>query len=736
MLTKATKNVINADYLEPATPYLSTGSSTARNLATRGADIINVKDYGAIGNGTTDDTSAIQTAITAANGRSVYIPKGTYSVNQLTCTGNINIYGDGDSTILKKRTDELNEVGILSIYNGTVSGNVVYAENVYINNIKFVGLYTDPNVATLKAQTLVIITWANNINIFQCSFSNTEGKAIFVRGGCNNINVDSCNFYKTATGFLSWPTYGYFPTGVPQNIKIQNSRFIKNCVRNTNILSKGICIQNYLDPVEYGAGNSSGHIINSNYFEDAGTMSVELWSGTSRRVTNSCVSNNVVVYTEPDIGSFGISISSCSNVNITSNNIKLFNNTTGGVALEIVDAISNVASNNIIDTSIGNSDSAAILLSGSDIILDSNFINFNGGKGIFSIANFSSVSKNIKITNNTFKKTGNSYANGVWLQDSNYVDFTNNTIISNSLSESGGVNNAFGAHMWIAFQNNLSITNINVDSNVFIGDANFYNIFIYNNVKTNTITNFNFINNDGTKATWSGYGDWATDVSSNEFIFFNRLNNRVRNSTNSVSWWDSSSPDQILPANAENKFLQIPYISGTPTVTQANKNESAAGFCYKKTTQELFLNDNSKWRKFIPHIGYQTSYTTGTTTGWKQILWSNGTSGNFCVALKIYIDSNFSAFVIVSSKLGYGQPATINVLGSSMSRSSEIIASAIRVTDSTVEASYRYVDINIGADGISKNMQIIYECQPFGIIVPETITNAVTTSTLVTSQNL
>jgi hypothetical protein len=82
-----------------ATPFLATGTTFARNLVTRSADVINVKDFGAVGDGIADDTSAIQTAINAASGgkAKVYIPDGVYRITSgLTIPDDgITIYGDG-----------------------------------------------------------------------------------------------------------------------------------------------------------------------------------------------------------------------------------------------------------------------------------------------------------------------------------------------------------------------------------------------------------------------------------------------------------------------------------------------------------------------------------------------------------------------------------------------------------------------------------------------------------------
>lgn len=66
--------------------------------------IINVKDYGAKGNGTTNDSAAIQSAINAAatlGGRVVYFPAGTYKINtgiKMITEANISLVGEAGAT--------------------------------------------------------------------------------------------------------------------------------------------------------------------------------------------------------------------------------------------------------------------------------------------------------------------------------------------------------------------------------------------------------------------------------------------------------------------------------------------------------------------------------------------------------------------------------------------------------------------------------------------------------------
>jgi len=61
----------------------------------------NVKDYGAQGNGSTDDSAAFTAALTAADGGTVFVPRGTYKIGDVSFTShNQSIVGEGLGTYL------------------------------------------------------------------------------------------------------------------------------------------------------------------------------------------------------------------------------------------------------------------------------------------------------------------------------------------------------------------------------------------------------------------------------------------------------------------------------------------------------------------------------------------------------------------------------------------------------------------------------------------------------------
>ena len=64
---------------------------------------INVKDFGAVGNGTTDDTTAVRNAINSAtNGETIYFPKGKYMISDTLTFQNkgFRMLGDSQQSIL------------------------------------------------------------------------------------------------------------------------------------------------------------------------------------------------------------------------------------------------------------------------------------------------------------------------------------------------------------------------------------------------------------------------------------------------------------------------------------------------------------------------------------------------------------------------------------------------------------------------------------------------------------
>jgi len=76
----------------------ATGATASRSLAAHFADSLSVRDFGAVGDGATDDTTAFQGAVTYCQsvGKALFIPAGTYRLTSpINITRGITICGEG-----------------------------------------------------------------------------------------------------------------------------------------------------------------------------------------------------------------------------------------------------------------------------------------------------------------------------------------------------------------------------------------------------------------------------------------------------------------------------------------------------------------------------------------------------------------------------------------------------------------------------------------------------------------
>ena len=196
--TSAT-SAANISYNEGGTGAVTT------NVQAKLQQTVSVKDFGAVGDGTTDDTAAIQAAINASsiNGAILYFPAGTYkvsstSLNALTGLSNVKLQGvKGATTIFLTSTSTTTAIigSQSAVFNFEIDG-IIFDGN--IASIPFTGVYCVKfdNIAGFQATNCVFqnstldgillgTTLAKQILVENCVF-----QTIGIAGtGANGIRV-------------------------------------------------------------------------------------------------------------------------------------------------------------------------------------------------------------------------------------------------------------------------------------------------------------------------------------------------------------------------------------------------------------------------------------------------------------------------------------------------------------------------------------------------------------------
>lgn len=227
------------------------------------ADQISVIDFGATGDGTTNDSKAIQTAINSAalTGAVVEIPPGTYIIGtKLTMNKPIHLRGSGWKTILKAKNslnDHLIEfTGASQAMFGAVisdlkldgnqanqsSGDIIYAFGAIQCQFERVW-FEKPYANALRLHQDGGGGFGHHNRITSCTFTNGstsagDGRAIYFDSNDENF-VHACDFETNGRFAASEPNHIYDKCGLQT---ITNCAFVNGAtgVKFESIYSKAV----------------------------------------------------------------------------------------------------------------------------------------------------------------------------------------------------------------------------------------------------------------------------------------------------------------------------------------------------------------------------------------------------------------------------------------------------------------------------------------------------------------
>lgn len=241
-------------------PYIEfTGATITNNTGTNTTEIafsasatgteavINVKDspYSATGDGTTDDTSAIASAVTAAisAGKPLYFPPGTYKANITGLTNGMKLFGAGPTDSIIKapnstsavieitsasmHTLEIADLGIqgfgsgsanhgLYIHDNTFEAYLVRLDRVKVWDCGGKGVYVDGHFTTHMSHVEITNCGdnafdfsGNNTNYFShCYVDDLAANKVAYRIRAGQVVLINCNGVDSLGTGTSWGVFG------------------------------------------------------------------------------------------------------------------------------------------------------------------------------------------------------------------------------------------------------------------------------------------------------------------------------------------------------------------------------------------------------------------------------------------------------------------------------------------------------------------------------------------------
>lgn len=379
-----------------------TGSAVT-NVELKLAQTVSVKDFGAAGNGTTDDTTALQSALNSG-ADAIYVPEGTYLVStQLAIPSNVMLYGDGAGSVILATTSII-VVGVTGTSGSHKSG-------AQIKNLK---IRRTGNASTIQ---LVEFTYADDCYIQNVIFDGGSSTypGSFIGYSVNQLQIVSCQFIGGSACQLT--SYGVV-AGNPWSTNC----VIKDCYMSAaahqgfdfyyvqNLIVDG-CIAHGRTST-YGCGfiieYQATNVTFTNCISYSNTRSGFYYEPNTAYGIATVVFNNCISYSNGEAGlyaqnSFGLVVNGGAYWGSTTS----FTGSNGGISLvgnnlDCVVSGAYIHSNQVAGLTIESVQGASIT--------GNNFYNNNG-----PALNFTSTSQGVVVEGNSFN-SNNSIASG-WVEN-------------------------------------------------------------------------------------------------------------------------------------------------------------------------------------------------------------------------------------------------------------------------------------------------------------------------------
>jgi parallel beta-helix repeat protein len=231
----------------PGAGNLATTASTAAPAPEKG-DQVNVKTYGAVGDGVTNDTAAFNAALKSlakAGGGVCLVPKGTYLISASGMTpARVAAISSGVRLIGEGRGESVLKVG------GKPTNHLLQCDgdSWNVENLTFdMGDYTAPGFAAISCK-------GNNWRVANCAVIKSGKWAIIAFGG-KNWSIESNYIRRTVPG--ARPPIGAILVTKRDEVWSSHGRVVENVCEGAGITfagDDGIIARNRISRSGYGSG--------------------------------------------------------------------------------------------------------------------------------------------------------------------------------------------------------------------------------------------------------------------------------------------------------------------------------------------------------------------------------------------------------------------------------------------------------------------------------------------------